>query len=104
MNFQYNCKNELKLTSEFRRHIFFILKEILTNICKHSHATVVDMSLNQAANEMHFEIKDNGIGFKIQGKNNYIRHGKGIQNIESRVKALGGGIQVRNVSEGGMAI
>ena len=65
--------------------IYRVLQELMTNMKKHSQATLVVIIFNQAQNKIEIKYSDNGIGCDIK-KNN------GLQNAENRINSLKGTI------------
>ena len=50
------------LSDEVRINVYRIIQEALANIAKHADATEVEISITYAAEAIHIEIADNGIG------------------------------------------
>jgi signal transduction histidine kinase len=99
------CKTEMPdsfpsvfVSGEFRRNIFLTIKEALHNVVKHSQATEVKLSVS-INHHLIIRIKDNGTGFD---KNNIRLFSNGLSNMESRVKEIGGKIEI--VNEGGTLV
>jgi ligand-binding sensor domain-containing protein/two-component sensor histidine kinase len=85
--------NDIKLPMEYSRNIPMIFKELLNNILKHSHATKVNISLDETTkNGIHLTLTDNGCGFD----ENEIRKGQGINNIITRTKRINGSININS--------
>ena len=55
---------EHDLSQERATSIFRILQEALTNVARHSNATLVSIKLEQKGGNMVLEVEDNGIGIK----------------------------------------
>jgi ligand-binding sensor domain-containing protein/two-component sensor histidine kinase len=94
-----DCKAEMPesfpsvfVSGEFRRNIFLTIKEALHNVVKHSQATEVKLTIN-INHHLTIKLKDNGIGFY---KNNIRSFSNGLSNMESRVKEIGGKIDISN--------
>ena len=86
-----NIKDEIpevldKLKLEAQTNFYAILLEALNNIEKYSKATevIISHSIDQS-DRLHFNIKDNGVGFKETDSN-----GIGILNMQQRAKLLKG--------------
>ena len=80
------------VSGEFRRNIFLSLKEALHNIIKHSQAGHVNIAID-INHQLTITVQDDGIGF--DGK--HIRpFSNGLTNMETRMKGLGGSIQIKN--------
>lgn len=83
--------NGVKLPMEYSRNIPMIFKELLNNILKHSHATKVNINLDEIhKNGIHLTLTDNGCGFD----ENEIHKGQGINNIITRTKRINGAINI----------
>jgi signal transduction histidine kinase len=71
-----------------------ILQEALTNITKHAQASEVVISANMTGKDIHFFIKDNGLGFDVT---RHQPHHYGIRNMKNR--ALQEGAELLVISE-----
>ncbi len=71
---------------------FRIIQESLNNIVKHSHATAVNIELQDVSNFIVVKIKDNGIGITKEKVNESERYG--IQGMYERVNFCGGAISL----------
>ena len=86
--------------------IIRILQESLSNIARHAKASQVCVKFTDVAQDFKFTISDNGIGFTLEAldelnKSDSKKH-YGIQNIQERVKAMGGTVDF--VNNGGTTI
>ncbi len=81
-----NIINEKILPSETKICLYRILQEQLSNICKHSRAKKIHISLLQGGNTVNLKISDDGIGFTVNAQNK----GIGINNIKKRVGYFSG--------------
>lgn len=84
-------ENELNVVKENEIHIYRIVQEAIHNTLKHSKAERMVIDFKSTADEIHFTIDDNGVGY------NYDSHrknslGLGLKNIISRVEVLNGEI------------
>lgn len=82
-----------EISGDKRRNIFLCIKETLNNTLKHSKATkvVINIEVNP---KLKITITDDGIGIdpeKIR------RFGNGLNNIERRIKAIGGSYSITNI-------
>ena len=68
-----------------RATIYRVLQELMTNMRKHSKASLVLIRFNQTAKKLVIDYKDNGIGCKLL-KNN------GLLNTENRMASINGNI------------
>lgn len=74
-----------------KRNLLAILKESLQNILKHSHAQHVIIKLGFDGEWLLFEIKDDGIGMKLDLE---MIPGTGLKNIVQRSKKINGKINL----------
>jgi signal transduction histidine kinase/ligand-binding sensor domain-containing protein len=86
------------IPGDVRRNIFLSVKECLHNIVKHAGATRVFFSV-QLGGMIQIIIHDNGKGIDW---NNRRAFSNGIQNIQQRMKEIGGEVQFSN--EGGTKV
>jgi signal transduction histidine kinase len=61
------------------------LREILSNIVRHSNASDVDINIGIKDNLIDVEVSDNGVGFTP-----HVGPGRGLRNLASRARELGG--------------
>ena len=78
------------LATDVTTAVYRIVQEALTNITKHSQATIVDLSLQEIAGKIHLSIKDNGCGFNPTENTT----GFGLQGMQERTEALNGNFMV----------
>jgi ligand-binding sensor domain-containing protein/signal transduction histidine kinase len=77
---------DVKLGADVRREVFLVLKESVTNIAKHAHATRVAIDLQIDRRRLHLRVADNGRGFDPGAST----EGNGVASMRRRVEALGG--------------
>lgn len=65
--------------------IYRVLKELMTNMAKHSEASVVALTFGLTKKKTTINYSDNGIGSSLKNKN-------GLRNAENRIKSLNGTI------------
>nr|WP_262917410.1 7TM diverse intracellular signaling domain-containing protein [Zunongwangia pacifica] len=80
-------------------NMYRIFQELISNIIKHSKATVVDITINCDENTCSLQVEDNGIGLK-----NEVTKGMGIKNIQSRVSYHQGIFHMENTEKGMISI
>jgi len=92
-NISYTFENRSKerLDEIIEIGIYRILQELLNNIIKHSKADKVAVSLFQTDKQIIFIVEDNGIGIKNSNGDDY---GIGLKNIDARVNAINGSIEI----------
>ena len=86
------CKNNQDTIILFR-----ILQEFISNTVKYSKATELKIRLDYSPNSLLITAEDNGIGFD---KNN-VELGNGLENMQQRIREIGGEISITSkVNEG----
>ncbi|MEV4111522.1 GAF domain-containing protein [Nonomuraea sp. NPDC049695] len=65
-------------------HLLAVLREALSNVVRHSHATRAAVSVEVASDGLTLTVSDNGVGLKESGRRS------GVRNIEERAGRLGG--------------
>ncbi len=88
------------IPTEISTALYRIIQESLTNIYKHSHATQVNIYLQERREMIHLEIDDNGEGFNPEGNTT----GFGLQGMRERTTALGGQFLLTSQPEQGCRI
>ena len=79
-NLDWNTISEIKKTAIYR-----VLQELMTNMKKHSKATVVVIGFNKKGKKIEIDYNDNGIGCTLKKHN-------GLQNAENRMQSVNGKI------------
>jgi ligand-binding sensor domain-containing protein/two-component sensor histidine kinase len=75
-----------KLPVTLRQNLYFIFKEAINNVAKHSGASIVEINLRNDGNQFIMSIQDNGRGLHRQnGANNGSKKsGQGLSNLKMR--------------------
>ena len=76
-----------------------VIREALTNIHKHAHATHVLFSVEQKNNQLYVSVHDNGRGFRFGGRYSLEELDQmrlGPQSIKQRVRTLGGDLSIES--------
>ena len=81
---------DVYVSALFRKNVFLVVKEALTNIAKHAHATTVNIQINVSDDWLDIEITDDGTGIQTTGT------GNGLHNMKKRIEEISGRF---NVSE-----
>jgi signal transduction histidine kinase len=83
---------DMPLSSEVRHHLYMVIREALNNVVKHSAATEVKFCLRIEGPGLVILIEDNGKGFVQQDTSLF---GNGLQNMNTRIRSLGGSIDIQ---------
>ena len=81
-----------KIKIDHRQNIFYIFKETINNIVKHSNATEVKIILKNEGKEFFMEIADNGTGFSAEK----FKKGNGLRNMQMRAKRMNAKLDISN--------
>jgi len=81
-----------KLSMEQRRDFFLLFKEVINNIYKHSKATQVEIRIWFEKNDLHLQVKDNGVGFDKSRSTER----NGIKNMQARAEKWKGHFLIRS--------
>jgi signal transduction histidine kinase len=91
----------ISISAEFRRNIFLIIKEAVTNIVKHACASDVLIKLRSKNKRITIEIQDNGKGFCMEERSQF---SNGLTNMKKRVEQLGGRWEMNSTPKEGTKI
>ena len=93
---------QIEIGSELSTTVYRIVQESLTNVARHSEASMVKIELNSIKNKLLLKIEDNGIGFD----NDIINYEKslGILGMEERVNILRGTFSISGTKTKGTKI
>ncbi|HWF20153.1 MAG TPA: two-component regulator propeller domain-containing protein, partial [Verrucomicrobiae bacterium] len=89
------------ISSEVRHNVFLTVRESLNNVIKHSGATEVWFRLRHSSASLSIVIEDNGKGISPAERS---ACGNGLQNMERRMKNLGGSFRLSSHSKRGTQI
>jgi PAS domain S-box-containing protein len=82
--------------------LYRILQESLTNIARHSGASITEINLNVGKEKAEMSIKDNGKGISREQINSF--KSMGIQGIKERVRSIGGKLLIKGINGSGTTI
>ncbi len=99
INFPEKFINQ-NLDSNTTRNIILVCKEVVNNAVKYSQCTSFMFSIKIIEKSFLIDIADNGIGFNVKSKNS----GNGLNNIQYRVKQIGGISSVQSNNKGSIFI
>ena len=83
----------------FADELFAVLREALTNIAKHAHATSAEVSVEARDSMLSARVTDNGVGYR-----GATGHGRGVENLRTRAKRLDGDFEIGELHSGGTLV
>lgn len=86
--------DDLQLPPDTEREIYYVLREALTNVTRHSHASKVEIHLKRNNGRLEGSLTDNGVGFN----QDYHKadSGLGLSGMQSRIKEIGGELSIES--------
>ena len=84
----------------WRSHLLLCLREALSNVARHAHATAVLVGVRVAGDRLELRIADDGVGYRPTAG----RPASGIDNMRVRAGALGGTFSIETRPTGGTLI
>ena len=84
---------DLNLSSKVEQELYYILREGLFNIARHSHASRVTVLLKETEKIIHGSLEDDGIGFNLPETRS--GSGLGLVTMEDRINKLGGKLTIQ---------
>jgi signal transduction histidine kinase len=98
----YESNLEARLHSDVETHLFRIAQEALTNIARHSRATVVDIQMKAQGTTLQLTIMDNGCGLGAGSQES--RQSLGLIGMRARARQCEGRFQLHSVPPHGLSI
>lgn len=82
--------------------VYRLVQELLNNVVKHAEATEVTVQLSQNATTLLVTVEDNGKGFDLEKA--MAEKGHGLSNLQSRVEALTGELEIDTRPDEGTSV
>jgi signal transduction histidine kinase len=86
--------HDRELAGNLRQDIYFIFKEAINNIAKHSQATQVTIELEQFGQQFEMFIRDNGGGKQQPSERPRAKSGQGMDNMRMRAARINASLDV----------
>lgn len=77
-----------------------MIQECLNNAIKHASPSLIGVKVEKSADRLTIAIHDDGLGFDLDQASN----GQGLRNLKTRMKTIGGGIEVSSAPGNGTHI
>jgi signal transduction histidine kinase len=85
---------DLNIPTELEQEIYYVLREGLLNVARHSQATRAEVYLKQMDGVLEGSLTDNGVGFSVERASE--REGFGVVSMEERVRKMGGSLSIES--------
>jgi signal transduction histidine kinase len=89
-----------RYSQEAEATAYFCVLEALQNIAKYANASRAVVQLDETDGDLMFSVSDDGAGFDVDTT----PRGTGLQNMEDRLAALGGSLEIRSTPRAGTTI
>jgi signal transduction histidine kinase len=89
-----NEPEDLDLPPDKEREVYYVLREALTNVTRHSHASKVEIQLKRKNGMLEASLTDNGVGFSPDHIKNAT--GLGLTGMEERIREIGGELSLKS--------
>ena len=100
IHFHYDCP--VKFPPLMKSHeivLYRVAQEFINNTIKHANAHNIHVKFSCNSDKVNFSIIDDGCGFKIN--DNKLKKGRGLNNMESRVRAFNGTFKMMSKTNDG---
>jgi len=94
------------LAADTKINIYRIVQEALSNVVKHSRASVASVEISKRKRSIHVLIKDNGDGFDVKRRlsSGVVEESFGLISMAERVKLIGGKLEITSAPMKGTSI
>ena len=102
----FECEDwPTNLPYDYESNLYYIIRESLTNICKHAHASKISIFMFSDEGQLHVSVIDNGVGMglstPIHSENGYHQ---GLIGLRERADMLGGRLTIVSAPDRGTRI
>jgi len=87
----------VSLSSSQVQVLCLALREAVTNIVRHAHASVCKVALLEKGSAIHFTIEDDGLGGQI-------REGNGLRGMRERLQSMAGAVKLTSPAHAGTSL
>ena len=91
---------EASVTDSLAEELLVSLREALSNVARHAHASSVAIALDVGKGELLLRVSDDGVGPPAERSG----RGHGVPNLEKRARRLGGSFRLSGRPEGGTVV
>lgn len=97
-----NEPEDLQVNANTEREVYYVLREALTNVTRHSHASKVEIRMKRDSQGLDVVLNDNGVGFD----RNRAVNGRsfGLSAMEERIQKAGGELSIKSTPGKGTSL
>ncbi len=95
---------DTSIPDDVAEHLLFTLREALTNIGRHAHASHAEVSVRVSGASLTLEVSDDGRGMAAASEGGPEQGGLGLLNLRTRAEKLGGDVLVESPPGGGTSV
>lgn len=93
------------LPYDYSSNLYYIIRESLTNICKHAHASKISVFMFIDEGSLHVSVIDNGVGMGLSTpSHSQDGYHQGLIGLHERADALGGRLSIVSAPDRGTRI
>jgi len=97
--------SERVIPSEMAIHVYRIVQEALSNVARHSGGREAWVTLEEKADQLHLEVRDNGCGFAVDREVKRVAgQGIGLMGMRERAEHLNGSLSIHSAPQMGTTI
>lgn len=93
---------DIEIEEPYATAVFRILQESLTNVARHSRATLVGIVLDREAGGVRLSVRDNGVGFRKDAPRRPDAYG--LMGLTERAFLLGGTVDIQSERDRGTSV
>jgi len=103
--FKFHSNNgEIQIPEQIKILLYRSVRELMTNIIKHSRAKNVAINLKCTYNCVQVDVRDDGFGFNLKEFNAQSKAGFGLFSIRERLEAIGGSFIIKSAKAEGTEV
>ena len=103
----FECEDwPVMLPIEYTSNIYYIIREALTNICKHAKASAIKVCMFSFEEHLHISISDDGVGMPKHCVKTHVESGyqQGLVGLHERAALLEGVVTIESVAGKGTRV
>ncbi len=94
-DFKSNLKDK-RFSKEIELTCFRVMQEAINNAVKYSKSPIINIEIRLLGKRLFIDVKDNGIGFKVDEKKDNNHSGLGMTSMANRISTIGGDLKINS--------